>query len=225
MPVRPEKLVLVIGTATDIGKTWVGARTIECLRASGTEVAARKLAQSFDDPSGLAETDATDAEVLAAASGESADEVCPAHRSYPIAMAPPMAAEALGLTPPTLAELVEEITWPPSAPGSPAIGWVEAVGGPRSPIAIDGDSVDLAHRLDPDVIVLVADAGLGTINAVLLSLAPFSSGSTSSTRTITVLNRFSAADDLHRRNLEWLQTRKGLEVVTDPEALAAQLSR
>ena len=79
------------------------------------------------------------------------------------------------------------------------------------------------ERVDPDLVLLVADAGLGTINAVLLSIAPFSSAAPS-TRIITVLNRFSADDDLHVRNLEWLRTREGLEVVTDPEALASLLS-
>jgi dethiobiotin synthetase len=35
------------------------------------------------------------------------------------------------------------------------------------------------------------------------------------------LNRFDAADELHARNHDWLVTREGLEVVTDPEALAS----
>jgi len=33
------------------------------------------------------------------------------------------------------------------------------------------------------------------------------------------LNRFDPLDDLHPRNRDWLATRAGLEVVTDPEAL------
>jgi hypothetical protein len=37
------------------------------------------------------------------------------------------------------------------------------------------------------------------------------------------MNRFADADDLHRRNRDWLRTREDLEVVTDPEALAARL--
>src|SRR5690606_33502688 len=97
-------------------------------------------------------------------------EVCPAHRSYTVAMAPPMAAEVLGLPAPTLDELLDELVWPQPPPD---IGWVETVGGPRSPIAVDGDAVDLTERLDPDAVVLVADAGLGTVNAVTLSAAPF----------------------------------------------------
>ncbi len=210
---RPGRLVLVIGTATDIGKTWVGGRTLAHLRAGGVTVAARKPAQSFDP----AEPGPLDAEVLAEATGEHPDAVCPPHRTYSVAMAPPMAAEALGLEVPTLAELTAELTWP--AP-LPEVGWVETVGGPRSPIAADGDAVDLADELDPDLVVLVADAGLGTVNAVLLSAGPFAD-----VDLVVYLNRFDPDDGLHRRNRDWLVTREGLEVVVDPEALSERIRR
>ncbi|CAN5796453.1 hypothetical protein BH10ACT1_BH10ACT1_35160 [soil metagenome] len=205
---RPHRLVMVIGTATEIGKTWVGGQTLAVLRGAGAAVAARKPAQSAD-PS---ETGPSDADVLAAATGEDPFDVCPAHRRYTVAMAPPMAAEALGLPVPTMDELVAELRWPEPVPD---LGWVETVGGPRSPIAVDGDAVDLADRIDPDVVVLVADAGLGTVNAVLLAAAPFAGR-----ELVVVLNRFDPADDLHRRNREWLTTRQGLGIVVDPEALA-----
>lgn len=208
---RPDRVVLAIGTATDIGKTWVGAETLRRLRERGVTVAARKPAQSYDpeDPS------PTDAAALAAATGEEPEAICPSHRTYPVPMAPPMAADELGLPVPTLGELFEEITWPTPMP---QIGWVETVGGPRSPIGVDGDAVDLADRLDPDVIVLVADAGLGTVNAVILSVAPFDDY-----ELIVILNRFDPTETLHRRNRDWLATREGLEVVVDPEALSALL--
>ena len=62
--VRPRRVVAVVGTGTDVGKTWVAARLLSDLRAAGLRVAARKPAQSFDpddDPAGL------DAAVLGAA--------------------------------------------------------------------------------------------------------------------------------------------------------------
>ena len=46
--VRPHRLVVVVGTGTDVGKTWVAARLLIDLRAAGVTVAARKPAQSFD---------------------------------------------------------------------------------------------------------------------------------------------------------------------------------
>jgi dethiobiotin synthetase len=207
---RPHRLVLVAGTATDIGKTWVGAEVLARLRADGTSVAARKPAQSADadDPG------PSDAAVLAAATGEDADEVCPSHRTYTVAMAPPMAAAALGVPAPRMPELLAELSWPDPAVD---VGWLETVGGPRSPISIDGDAVSFADVLEPDLVVLVADAGLGTVNAVLLSHAVFDD---SGHEVVVFLNRFDDADDLHRRNLDWLRTREGLEVVVDLEALA-----
>ena len=46
--VRPERLVLVCGTATDVGKTWVCARLLVELRNRGVSVSARKPAQSIE---------------------------------------------------------------------------------------------------------------------------------------------------------------------------------
>lgn len=210
---RPRRLVLVAGTATEVGKTWVGGATLALLRRAGTTVAARKPAQSAD----LDDPGPSDAEVLGAATGEDPGTVCPPHRTYTVAMAPPMAAAALGLPEPTVAELLGELAWPPEPVD---VGWLETVGGPRSPIAADGDAVTLADRLDPDLVVLVADAGLGTVNAVLSSLAPFGPRP-----CVVLLNRFDGEDDLHRRNLDWLRTRQGLDVVVDVEALANRLAR
>jgi dethiobiotin synthetase len=207
-------LVVCLGTATEVGKTWVGAATLAALRAGGHRVSARKPAQSHDP----AEPAALDGEVLAAATGEAAGSVCSPHRTYPVAMAPPMAAEVLDRPVPTMAEVLDELTWPDPPP---ELRWVEAVGGPRSPLAADGDGVDLVQALAPDEVVLVADAGLGTINAVLLSVAPLRE---LGVEPLVVLNRFDAAEVLHRRNATWLQ-RAGVIVLEGPKALAAVLDQ
>jgi len=204
---RPERLVVAMGTATDVGKTWVGAQVLGRLRRDGVAVAARKPVQSFDPGAGP-----TDADVLAQATGEAPTEVCPAHRWYDVAMAPPMAVEALGLGPFTLADLVDELSWPRPM----AVGWVETVGGPRSPLAADADSAALALALEPDLVVLVADAGLGAINAVLLCVAVVPT-------PVVVLNRFDDSD-LHRRNRDWL-IGTGVEVVVDVDEVAVRLGR
>lgn len=207
MTARPPLLVLVTGTATEIGKTWFAAATARELRAAGVGVGARKPVQSGEPgpPS--------DAEVLAAATGEAVARVCPLHRTYPVAWAPPMAAAELGLPPFTVADLVAEITWDAGV----EIGLVEGVGGPRSPIAADGDTVDLARRLAPDVVVLVADAGLGTVNAVRLSVAVFVG-----TPVVVALNRFGD-DPLHARNHHHLTAVDHFDVVTSPAQLATRL--
>jgi dethiobiotin synthetase len=224
---RPRRLVVVFGTATDIGKTWVGCRVVEAARTAGLTVAARKPVQSFDPPVPAVDTEigtdsrqwaaapaGTDAEKLAAATGEPPTDVCPAHRWYPLALAPPMAARRLGLPDIGLDDLVTEIVWP----GGVDVGLVETAGGPRSPIAHDGDGVALAARLRPDVALLVADAALGTINAVRLAvdaIAPIP--------VVVVLNRFDPDDPLHVANLHWLRDVDGFEVRTDPAEVVRAL--
>ncbi len=201
--------MLVVGTGTEVGKTWVTAQLVDRLRRDRHRVAVRKPVQSFDAG------ERTDAEVLAHASEEHPEEVCPRHRWYDLAMAPPMAAEALGHTAFTISDLMRELTWPDHVD----LGFVEGVGGVRSPVAADGDAVTLADALRPDSVLLVADAGLGVINLVRLSVDAVDRGD-----VVVHLNRFDADDDLHRRNREWLE-RDGLSVETSVEALVGRLSR
>jgi len=204
-------LVVCTGTATEIGKTWVGAAVLSTLARNGHSVAARKPVQSFDP----GETGPTDADVLATATGEHPHDVCPAHRWYPAAMAPPMAAAVLERSVFTVADLVSEVRWP--AP-EPDVRWLETIGGVRSPIAFDGDCVAITAAVTPDVVVLVADASLGTINSVRLSasaLAPWP--------VLVYLNRYDGDDEQHALNRAWLTDTDGFEVLTTIDALAARL--
>lgn len=244
---RPRLLVAVVGTGTEVGKTWVCARVIERLRHGGSTgragngdpggarpgcpgstghgdstptstnagrvtVSVRKPLQSQDPAS----AEPTDAEVLAAASGESPETVCAPDRSFAAAMAPPMAADLLGLNIPTTADLIGGLGW---AEGT-QVGIVETVGGVRSPLGADGDSRDLVFALGADVTVLVADAELGVIDAVRKSadsLAPIT--------PLVFLNRFDPHDDLHRRNRAWLTERDGLDVLVHAHELADRLRK
>ena len=190
-----------------------GGRVLRDLRAAGLRVAARKPAQSFDPddpPSGR------DAAVLGAATGEAPEEVCPPHRWYEIAMAPPMAAGDAGST--------RRSPSPTSSPncagrrrerGGSGRRWT---GRDRRRRALahgeDGDVVALCEALAPDVIVLVADAGLGTINAVRLTTHALG---TVGTPPVVVLNRFDESIDLHGRNRSWLRSLDLRPVVTIPE--------
>jgi dethiobiotin synthetase len=198
-------LIVVTGTGTDVGKTYVTAALAGALGAR-----ARKPVQSF------APSDATtDAAVLAAATADRPECVCPEHRWLPTPMAPPMAADALGRPPFTIDDLLHELDAP-----SDVVTFVEGAGGLLSPLAYDGDTRTLIERCDPDAVLLVADAGLGTINLVRLcvdALAPLR-------RPIVFLNRYDARHDLHVRNAQWLRTREGLEVEVDLEALASELA-
>jgi dethiobiotin synthetase len=208
-------LIVVAGTGTEVGKTWVGARLGAELVGRGLTVQARKPAQSFepDDPA-----EGTDAALLAAATGEDPTTVCPPHRWYPTAMAPPMAADVLGRPRLLLAELVDEVaaSWG-EAPAD--VGLVELAGGVFSPHAHDGDGVALTRALAPTRIVLVADAGLGTINSIRPAVAALSPLAP----VTTLLNRFDPGSELHRRNRDWLRDHDGLQVLTDLPELADTL--
>src|SRR5262249_27515299 len=159
------------------------------LRDQGVVVAARKPVQSYDPVDAR-----TDADVLGDATGERADVVCPPGHWFEVPMAPPMAAAHLGRRAPKLAELVDGLGWPMGI----TVGFVETLGGPRSPLADDADSASLGAALAPDVTVLVADAALGAVNAVRVSAAALAPP------IVVALNRFDPHDELHARNLAWL---------------------
>ena len=204
----PDMTIVVTGTDTEVGKTWVTVELALALQDRGAPVVIRKPVQSFDPGERT-----TDADILAEASGEDPIAVCPGHRRYPLAMAPPMAADALGGPQLKLDELVAEMNLP-----SEGVALVEGVGGACSPLAHDGDSVDLAHSLAADLVVLVSRAGLGTINSVRLAAMALDG-----LPTIVYLNRFNPADTLHAANGSWLTEVDGLDVATSPQDLLAHL--
>lgn len=209
MTARPARVGFVSGTGTAVGKTWIAAVVLAGLREQGLGVAARKPAQSFDAADG-----ATDADVLAAATGESPHDVCPPHRWYARALAPPIAAGALGAPSFTIGDLAAELRWPDGVD----VGLVEGAGGPRSPIAADGDNAALAGAIAPDWVLLVADAGLGAINAVRMSVDAFCGAP-----VLVVLNRYDDGDPVHEGNRDWLAGQDGFDVVDGPDAAALRL--
>ena len=196
---------MVTGTGTEVGKTWLTCELARRLRGRGLKVCARKPAQSFGPEEAV-----TDADRLAEATGEKAAEVCLPSRWYPRALAPPMAAESMGLPPFGLDDLLGELRWPSSAD----VGLVECAGGLASPQADDGDGSDLVQRLGPDAVVLVAGAGLGTLNGVRLAARALAERP-----PLVYLNHFDGDDELHVRNREWLVRRDGLVVAVTPGEL------
>ena len=134
-------------------------------------------------------------------------------------MAPPMAAEALGRPAFTIADLSTNCAGrrPAPTPPTPPTPSTSASSKRRAgcarhwpPMATVWTSV---RELAPDLVVLVADAGLGTINSVRLTADAIG---IPGAPVVVVLNRFDATIDLHVRNLEWLRTHDGMTVVTSP---------
>ena len=201
---RAAMTMVVAGTGTEVGKTWVGAHLLERLRFAGHRVSARKPAQSHE-PGDLQ----TDAAILARASSEDPDLVCPARYDFEIPMAPPMAAASLGRPPFTMSELLSELHWPTDI----EVTLIESAGGVRSPLASDGDTIDLIRHVQPDLVLLVSNPGLGMINDIRLSSAALAP-----TDAIVFVNRYDGEDHLHRSNVAWLRD-DGHRVVTSIDAL------
>lgn len=223
------------GTGTEIGKTWAAAGLARVLRERGLAVRACKPVQSHDP----AELAPTDAEALADATGQSPDAVCPPERTYPVPLAPPMAAAKLGRACPGLDELARICRSGPAPVGAEAgvgdgggvgaggagsaaasaggagLCIVEGAGGLYSPLAADGDNLDLIERLDPDRVVVVAPAGLGAIHDVVACAAGLAPR-----RPVVFLNCFDPGAEVHRLNLDWLTAVRGLTAVTSLRDLA-----
>ena len=220
------------GTGTEIGKTWAAAGLVRVLRERGRIVRACKPVQSHDP----AEAAPTDAEVLAEATGQSPDDVCPPEYTYPVPLAPPMAAAKLGRACPSLDELARICRSAPAPVGVEAgVGGagagdaegsaggadlciVEGAGGLYSPLGADGDNLDLIERLDPDRVVVVAPADLGAIHDVVACAAPLADRG-----PVVFLNRFNPREEVHRLNLDWLTKVRGLMAVTSLENLAERV--
>lgn len=91
-------------------------------------------------------------------------------------------------------------------------------GGVAAPQGDDGDTVALIEALGADRVVLVADAGLGTINVVRLSMAALAGWP-----TVVHLNHYQAECDLHVRNRAWLSDRDGFDVTVSVSDLADRI--
>ena len=113
-----------------------------------------------------------------------------------------------------MSEIVNELRWPSKVD----IGFVETVGGVRSPLACDGDSLELLRRVAVDRMLLVADAKLGTINNVRLTMA-----AVGATPTIVYLNRFDPDNELHELNRRWLIEQDKLTVITNLHQLVVAI--
>ena len=121
----------------------------------------------------------------------------------------------MGLAPFTLRDIRDELRWPPATD----VGIVEQAGGIGAPQASDGDGVDMVKLLEPDLVVLVALPGLGTLSSVSLAVRALGGR-----RLVVYMNRFDPSDELHSANLSWLRERAGLAVEVSVSSLAGDVA-
>ena len=154
---KPPRGLFVIGTDTEVGKTYIACLLARHLASLGSRVGVYKPVASGCDA-----TVTTDAELLRAASQTDwpMEQVCPQQFSMPLA--PPLAAELEGRSV-DKNKLVDGAHW-----------WfgqcdtliVEGAGGALSPVASDWTVLDLALRIRLPLL-LVAPNRLGVVNHVL----------------------------------------------------------
>ncbi|GAB3037722.1 dethiobiotin synthase [Natronobiforma cellulositropha] len=192
--------VAVVGTDTGVGKTVVTAGLTALLRRQGVDARAVKPAQTGHPPDDDAAYVRRVCESVDAAT-------CPRYLEPPLA--PSVAAELAGET--LTYESLRETCDRELARGE--VGVLEGVGGLRVPLAEDREVIDLVSELGCETI-LVARAGLGTLNHTALSVEALERRGVD-VRAI-VLNEYRGASRAERTNPAELERMTGVTVATVP---------
>jgi dethiobiotin synthetase len=153
--------VLVTGTDSGVGKTWIACALARALRQAGRTVTGVKAVETG---CGEAADSAEDGVRLAAATGQR--EPVRALRRFRAPVAPAVAAELEGgiLDLDELAAEIESLT------EHTDLLLLEGAGGLLVPFGWDWNIVDLAQAFQATVLVVASDQ-LGTINHTLLTLS------------------------------------------------------
>jgi dethiobiotin synthetase len=194
-------VVVVSGTGTEVGKTVATAAVAAVAVAEGRSVAVLKPAQT-----GLAPGERGDAEEAARLSGAAAwHELA----RYPEPLAPATAARRAGLPPVRPADVAEAAE---KLAAEYDLVLVEGAGGLLVRLDDDGGTVaDVAHLLSAPVLV-VAPAGLGTLNATELTTREL--GRRGLTPAGVLIGAWPARPDLAARcNMTDLPTVTGVPLV------------
>jgi dethiobiotin synthase len=153
--------VVILGTGTDVGKTYVTACLARALRGRGAEsVLALKPIES-----GVAPGDLGDAGIIAAAAGHPA--VLSSWR-FLAAVSPHLAAREQK----AVLDCAEVAAWvrAQEAKLNPDVSLVELAGGAFSPLGVGVANVDLALALEPSLWLLVAPDSLGVLHDLTATL-------------------------------------------------------
>jgi dethiobiotin synthetase len=163
--------LIMLGTGTGVGKTWVSHALAEALRQEGAETLALKpIETGVKDAAAFArESDLSDASVLARVSFRS-----PSRPPYVFRepISPHLAAKRTGV-PIELDRVVAYVTAHQNemTPHVMSFVIVETAGGCFSPLSDRTTNADLAAALEPAIWILVAPDALGVLHDVTATLA------------------------------------------------------
>lgn len=157
--------IVVLGTGTNVGKTYVTARLAAALRGSARVLALKPI------ESGVVDGGGSDAEAIALAAGHA---LVKSPWRFIAPVSPHLAARQAGLT----LALGEIVDWVASeeAKHAPTLTLIETAGGAFSPLAPGVTNAALAQALQPALWLLVAPDALGVlhdVSATQLALAAY----------------------------------------------------
>lgn len=208
-----DRNIFIVGTGTDVGKTYVAGLILKEFIRSGINAAYFKAAMSGnvrDSKGSLIPEDALHVKNVSGTT-QPLSEMCP--YVYEKAYSPHLAARIEGGEKPVDFDAVMVKFDALSAKYDRVI--MEGSGGILCPIRLDGEKeiwLEDFVKARNFGCVLVADAGLGTINAVGLTASYMKAKGMRLTGII--FNRFKPGNILHEDNLRVCERLTGLRVIT-----------
>lgn len=203
------KALFISGTGTDVGKTYVTALIAKLLRDAGIDAGYYKAAVSgvSFDATGAIESDAT---FVAKAAGIPEAHEQMVSYTYRTPVSPHLAARLEG-NPVSMGRIRGDFT---HACERHDYVLMEGSGGIVCPLRHDDDARIALDDVVRDLglpVLLVADAGLGTLNALATTMAYLERAGLEAVGI--VLNRFKAGDAMHEDNRAMAEELCGIPVV------------
>lgn len=204
-----SKNLFVTGTGTDVGKTYVTGLIVKKLREGGRSAAYYKAAMSGNDRRSDGSLILGDALQVKTMSGieQPLEEMCP--YIYETAVSPHLAAKFEG-NPVEMDRVLKNFD---QVCDRYEYVTAEGSGGILCPLRFDEQKIQLEDFIKARNLacLMIADAGLGTINAVVLT-AEYMNARKIPVKGI-IFNHYEPGDPLHEDNKRMCETMTGLKVV------------
>jgi dethiobiotin synthetase len=171
LTVTTTKRIIVLGTGTGVGKTWITIALAHALRRLGVSVVALKPVETGVGSDSASE--ASDASLLASASSRAP---APAPFTFRDPVSPHLAARRVGrsIDVSTIREYVVQHENEATSSVTSFV-LVESAGACLSPLGPGLTNTDLAIALEPAIWILVAPDSLGVLHDVSATLAALTS--------------------------------------------------